>query len=184
MAELLTAVSCLAHIGVQLRKRLLNYKILYYESAILLAVGLSSWVYLWSQHELFDVNAVFTTLTGSWLFPLEPIDLIFLGLGLLISTVLLDFITRLYNLNRSGLLAILPWTIVGQYRFLHELLWNFQYWITLNLGKGNFSDYFPKSLFGQPWIPALLTQTDAILFLVFTIFNFFVIVQAFTVKQK
>ena len=43
MAEVLTAVSCLIHIGVHLKKKRLNYKILYYESAILLAAGLLSW---------------------------------------------------------------------------------------------------------------------------------------------
>jgi len=176
MAELLTVVSCLTHIGVHLRKRLLNYKILYYESAILLAVGSSSWIFLGSRGMLLN-HGVFTPLTGSWLFPLQPIDLIFLGLGLLISTALLDFVTRYYNLDRNGLLAILPWTVVGQYRFLHELLWNFQYWITMNLKQGNFTDYFQEGLGGLPWMPALLTHMNTLLFLAFAIFNFFVIVQ-------
>lgn len=175
-SELLIAGFSFIHLAVHLKWKKIRYKIFYYESAILLAAGLLSWTVLHLRGELFDRNGVFTLLTGSWYFPVQPIDLIFMGFGLLMSTALLDFLTKLYALDREGLLAILPWTIVGQYRYLHEFVWVYQYWITKNVQSGKFSDLIPW-LDGGLWPPALLTHMMALLFIVFSIFNFIVILQ-------
>jgi hypothetical protein len=175
LSEVLIAGFSLGHIAVHAEWKKIRYKILYCESAVLLALGFSSWTVLDFAGKLLDKNGVFTLLTGP-LFPIEPIDLIFMGLGLLLSTGLLDFLTKFYKLDREGLIAILPWTIVGQYRYLHEFVWVFQYWITINVANGKFSDAVP-GLWGGTWYPALLTHVYALLFIVFSIFNFIVILQ-------
>jgi hypothetical protein len=146
-------------------------------------VGLLSWTVLDLRGELFDSNGIFKTLTGSWYFPVQPIDLIFMGSGLLLSTALLDFLTKFYDLNQKGLLAVLPWTIVGQYRYLNEFVWVFQYWITMNTQAHAFSDSI-RWLDGTMFPPAVLTHMYTMLFIVFSIFNLFVILQESKKKDR
>jgi hypothetical protein len=175
--ELLIAGISFIHIAVHLKWKKIEYKILYIESAIILTVGLLGGIY---------TTDMFYVLTGSWYYPIQPTDLVFMGLGLLVSTVLLDFLTKFYNLDRQSLLAILPWTITGQYRYLHEFVWVYHYWITMNVLSERFSDYFNSTTnmkYGlgkvELW-PALLTHMNALLFIIFSIFNFAIILQAFT----
>jgi hypothetical protein len=173
--ELLIAGLSLIHIAIHLKWKRIEYKMLYLESAILLIIGLLDWI----LYVLIRCEDIAESLfwRPDWYFPVEPIDLIFIGLSLLLSTLLLDFITKFYDLDRKGLLAILPWTITGQYRFLHELIWVFHFWITNNVLNRGFRDVF------DVWVPALLTHSFTILFTIFTIFNFAVILQAFTKKS-
>lgn len=166
MNELLILISCIIHVAVHLRWKKIEYKMLYYESATILIIALLS---LWLTHDLFYV------LTGSWNYPIQPIDLIFIGLCLLLSTFLLDFLTKQYGLNRKSLLAILPWTLTAQYRFLHEFIWVYHYWISMNAIEGKVSDWH-SWLDGKTLVPpALLTHTYAIFLIIFSIFNFIVI---------
>jgi hypothetical protein len=165
-----------------LKWKKVRYRTFYCESIILLTLGLLGWTVLALTGELFDKNGIFTLLTGS-LFPIQSIDLIFLGLGLVISTALLDFLTKFYHLNREGLIAILPWAIVGQYRYLHEFVWVYQYWITANVLNGKFSDTV-AGLWGGNWSPALLTHLYSLLFIVFTMFNFIVILYESRKKRE
>lgn len=174
MNELLILISCIIHVAVHLRWKKIRYKIFYYESAILLVSGLLSWIILVSIGKLLDTHGVFTLLT-SRLFPIQPIDLIFTGLGLLLSTLLLDFLTKQYGLNRESLLAILPWTLTAQYRFLHEFVWVYHYWISMNAIEGKFSDQILWLDKETMMFPALLTHTYAIFLIIFSIFNFIVI---------
>lgn len=175
MSELLIAASSLTHITVHLKVKRLGYKILYAESLILFSIGLSGWIWFWSKNLLVLDNGFFTNLTDLPLFPLQPIDLIFMGVGLGGSTVLLDFLTRLYKWDRNGLLAVLPWTLVGTYRYLHEFVWVFSYWTTIDVLNKSFSDSPSVSLL--PFQPAILTHSYAILFVLFTFFNFIVLLQ-------
>jgi len=187
MSELLIAASSIAHLTVHVRVKRIEYKILYYESVILLAAGLLSMGYvLCSKHSLFDSEEIFYTVTGSsmrdcW-FPLEPIDLIFMGLGLGGSTILLEFLTRFYHWDRKGLLAILPWILVGQYRYLHEFVWVFSYWVTVDVSNKSFSDSPRNSILVLP--PAVLTHAYAILFLLFTALVFVVLLQECRKKEN
>lgn len=181
MSELLIAASSLAHVAVHLKMRRLNYKILYGESVILFSTGLSGWIWFWSKNSLVDNSGFFATLAGSWRFPLQPIDLIFMSLGLGGSTVLLDFLTRFYKWDRKALLAVLPWTFVGTYRYLHEFVWVYSYWITVNIMNGKFSDSPSGSML---LFPAVLTHSYAILFVLFTFFNFIVLLQELRRKNS
>lgn len=189
MNELLIAAFSLIHIAVHLKWKKIRYKIFYYESAIILAVGLLGWMIGMSLLAWDWKRGMFYVLTGSWDYAVQPIDLGFMGLSLLASTVLLDFLTKHYDLDRQSLLAILPWTITGQYRYLHELMWHFHYWISMNAICGNFSDWVPglsvwTDFPGQNnWAPALATHTMTLLFILFSVFNFIVILQAFTKKR-
>lgn len=162
---------------MHLKIRKLSYRVLYVESVILFSIGLASWIWFWSQNSLLDSSGFFTTLTGSWFFPLQPIDLIFMGLGLGGSTALLDFLTRFYKWDRKGLLAVLPWTFLGTYRYLHEFVWVYSYWTTVNIVNGKFSDSPSGSMF---LFPAVLTHSYAILFVLFTFFNFIVLLRECT----
>jgi hypothetical protein len=180
--ELLIAAFSIIHLTVHLKWKKIRYKTLYYESSIILAVGLLSWTGFYLMGILLDKNGVFTLLTGTWYFPIQPIDLIFMGLGLLVSTALLDFLTKFYDLNREGLLAILPWTIVGQYRYLNEFIWVYQYWITMNVQSGKYSDSI--QWFNGTLMPALLTHMWALLFIVFSTFNFVVILMESRQKRN
>ena len=168
--ELLIAGLSFIHIAVHLKWKKIEYKILYFESAIILTIGLVSGIYFASTNLLYE-DDVFRPISGLWYLPTQPVDLIFIGLSLFLSTVLLDFLTKFYDLDRGSLLAILPWTITCQYRFLHELIWVFHYWITMNEINTKFMDKF-IGLGGIEWIPALLTHMNALLFIVFSIFNF------------
>lgn len=178
--ELLIAGLSFIHMAVHLKWKKIEYRILYYESFILLIVGLLGWISAWifPPHDL--MRSLFRLYTGRWYLPVQPIDMIFMGLGLLLSTAVLDFLTKLYDLDRKSLLAVLPWTVTAQYRFLHELAWVFMYWITMNVKLGNFSDIIPAPDAlggGTDWPVALLTHLNALLLIVFTIFNFIVILQ-------
>jgi hypothetical protein len=84
---------------------------------------------------------------------------------------LLDFLTKQYGLNRKSLLAILPWTLTGQYRFLHEFLWVYHYWITMNVIEGKFFDWIPWIEKGTSMAPALLTHAYAMLLILFSVFG-------------
>ena len=165
LSELSIIIFCIVHIASHLKWKKIEYRMLYYESAIILIVALLSIVF---------TRNPFCVLTGSWDYPIQPIDLLFIGLSLLISTILLDFLTRIYNLDRTSLLAILPWTLTGQHRFLHEFVWVFQYWITMNIITDRFSDWIH-------WLncrlipPAFLTHAYAMLLMIFSVFNFAVI---------
>ena len=185
--ELLIAVSSFIHIAVYLKRKEIKYRILYYESYVLLIIGLSGWISSWILLEPKDLGrALFTLYSGQWYFPVQPIDLIFLGLGLLATTTMLDFLTRSYDMDRKSMLAILPWTIVGQYRYLHEFAWTYQYWITMNVKAGYFSDIIPPPDAlggGIDWPVALLTHSYALLFTVFTIFNLVVVLRE-SAKKK
>jgi hypothetical protein len=186
--ELLIAALSVIHIAAHLKWKRIEYRTLYIESAIILVVGLLDWI----LYVLITCKDIAESLfwRPEWFFPVEPIDLIFMGLCLFLSTLLLDFITKFYDLDRKGLLAILPWTITGQYRFLHELIWVFHYWITENIietlqeGLKNTIGFkeIIRWIFGGTTAPALLTHMNAILFTIFTIFNFTVILQAFIQK--
>ena len=185
--ELLIAGLSFIHIAAHLKWKKIEYKILYYESFILLIVGLLGWISGWIFTPQELMPSLFRLYTGVWYLPVQPIDLIFLGLGLLLSTAVLDFLTKLYDLDRKSLLAVLPWTVTAQYRFLHELAWVFMYWTTMNVKVGNFSDIIPAPAAlgegGPVWPVALLTHLNALLFIVFTIFNFIVILQE-SLKKK
>jgi hypothetical protein len=98
-----------------------------------------------------------------------------MGLGLGGATILLDFVTRFYNWSRKGLLVVLPWVFVGQYRYLHEFVWVFSYWVTLDLANGGFSDSPKNSILSSP--PAVLTHSYAVLFVLFTALAFVVLLQ-------
>lgn len=184
MNELLIIIFCIVHVAVHLKWKKIEYKILYYESAIILTVGLLGWILGTSLLDWDWRRGMFYVLTGSWDYPIQPIDLVFMGLSLLAATILLDFLTRFYDLDRTSLLAILPWTLTGQYRFLHEFVWVYHYWITMNVTRiHDFSDWIPW-LENEKWIaPAFLTHTYAILLIIFSIFNFVVILKAFTKKS-
>jgi hypothetical protein len=163
------------------RWKKVSYKALYIESAAFLVMGLLSYAYFSWKDKLFDKNGVFTCITESPYFPLQPIDLIFIGSSLLLSTFLIYCLIRFYALNGNTLLAVMPWTMTCQYRFLHELLWTFSYWVTVNVKTG-FRDIV-EWIFNGKITPALLTHTYALLFILFSIFNFFVILQAFADKS-
>ena len=185
--ELLIVVSSFLHIAAYLKHKAIKYRVLYCESVVLLIVGLAGWI---SGYILFNPKnlgrALFTLYSGQWYLPVQPIDLIFLGLGLLATTTMMNFFTRFYDLDRKSLLAILPWTVVGQYRYLHEFAWTYQYWITMNVKAGYFSDIIPPPDAlggGIDWPVALLTHSYALLFTVFTIFNLVVILREST-KRK
>jgi hypothetical protein len=100
-----------------------------------------------------------------------------MGLGLAGSTILLDFVTTSYRWDRKGLIAVLPWIFVGQYRYLHEFIWVFSYWTTLDLSSKppGFSDNPANSIL--PFYPAFLTHSYATLFVLFTAFAFVVLLQ-------
>jgi len=188
MSELFIAASTIAHLTIHVRVKRLDYKILYYESVILLVAGLLSIGYvLCLNHSLYDSERIFYTVTGSsmrdspW-FPLEPIDLVFMGLGLGGSTILLDFLTRFYHWDRKGLLTILPWILVGQYRYLHEFVWVFSYWVTVDVSNKSFSDSPKNLILALP--PAVLTHAYAILFLLFTALVFVVLLQECRKKEN
>jgi hypothetical protein len=171
--ELLIAGLSLIHIAIHLKWKRIEYKTLYLESTIILIIGLLNWIlYVLIRCKNIAEN-LFSPLT--WWFPVQPIDLIFIGLSLLLSTLLLDFITKFYDLDRKGLLAILPWTLTGQYRFLHEFLWVYHYWITMNVIEEKFSDWIPWLEKGTSMAPALLTHAYAMLLILFSVFNFAVI---------
>jgi len=180
MSELLIAASSITHLAVHVKVRRLEYKLLYYESAVLLAAGLLSMMsVLTLKNSLVDNEGIFYTVIGSSvkgsLFPLEPVDLVFMGLGLGGSTILLDFLTRFYNWGRKGLLAVLPWIFVGQYRYLHEFVWVFSYWVTIDVSNGSFSESPKNSILALP--PAVLTHSYAILFVLFTALAFVVLLR-------
>jgi len=112
MSELLIAASSITHLAVHVKVRRLEYKLLYYESAVLLAAGLLSMMsVLTLKNSLVDNEGIFYTVIGSSvkgsLFPLEPVDLVFMGLGLGGSTILLDFLTRF----AGGAAMDLRWSI-------------------------------------------------------------------------
>lgn len=174
--ELLIAGLSLIHVAVHLKWKKIEYRILYYESFILLTVGLLGWIF--TPYDL--TSSLFRLYTGAWYLPVQPIDVIFMGFGLLLSTAVFDFLTKIYDLDRKSLLAVLPWTVTAQYRFLHELAWVFMYWTTMNVKLGNFTEIIPApdALGGGPaWPVALLTHLDALLFIIFTIFNLIVVLQ-------
>jgi hypothetical protein len=157
-----------------LKWKKIEYKTLYLESAIILTIGLLGWIYLFTNQAVFNEKGIFNPI----IINIQPIDLLFMGLSLLTSTILLDFLTRIYNLDRTSLLAILPWTLTGQYRFLHEFLWVYHYWITMNVIEGNFSDWIPWLEKGTSMAPALLTHAYAMLLILFSVFNFIVILHS------
>lgn len=178
-AELLIIGLSFIHVGVFLKWKKIEYVVLYVESLALLVAGLLGWVSSWIFFYPNDwERSLFALYSGQWYCPFQPIDLIFLALGLFASTGVLDFLTRFYGLERKSMLAVLPWTVVGQYRFLHEFAWTFQYWITMNVVAGHFSDIIPAPDAlggGMAWPVATLTHFYALTFTVFTIFNLVVL---------
>jgi hypothetical protein len=178
-AELIIIALTLIHIVIYVRWKKVSYRALYVESAAFFVIGLLSYAYFSWKGALFDENGVFTRIQAY--FPLQPIDLIFMGLSLLLSTFLIHFLTRFFALNGNGLLAVTPWTITCQYRFLHELLWTFAYWVTIDVKTG-FRDIV-EWIFNSKIPPALLTHAYALLFILFSIFNFFVMLHAYAEKR-
>lgn len=118
---------------------------------MLLALGLAGWIVGWILVYPGDFGrSLFVLFTGQWWCPVQPIDLMFLGFCLFLASAVLDFLTKTYSLDRKGLLTILPWITTGQYRYLHEFVWAYQYWITMNVQAGYFSDIItaPSALGG------------------------------------
>jgi len=178
MIEILICVLSIIHPWVQLKWRKIKFETLYIECAAGFLIGILCLIYLCLCDKIYNEKGIFESI----FFIIQPIDIIFISISLLISTILLDFLTRTYQLNRNGLLVIIPWTFTAQYRFLHELIWVFHYWITMNITEiHGFSDlvtwYQQIPFFGKKIPPALLTHTYAILFMAFSIFNFVIILR-------
>ena len=175
--ESLIIAASLIHIAAFLKHRKINFKLSYTEAIIILTIGLLGWLLLIPND---PEHSLFALYTGKWYIPVQPIDLIFLGTALFTSAATLDFITKHYNLNRNSMLTVLPWTITAQYRFLHEFVWTFQYWITINIANGKFSDIVPAPDAlggGINWPIAVLTHFYALMLTIFTIFNLVIIIR-------
>lgn len=172
MIELLVVIFFIIHVTVHLKRVKMKFKTLYYESAIFLVTALLC---------LSLTGDPFYVLTGSWKYPIQPIDLLGIGICLGASTILLNFLTDYYRLNKGDLLAILPWSITCEYRFVHEFVWVFHYWISKNIwislkdpcfkGFGEWIEWLDGTLIA----PALLTHIYAILVILFFVFNIVVI---------
>lgn len=102
---------------------------------------------------------------------ISGMELVYLGISVFLELLLLKYWERLRALPLPAHSYIIPWAVTGIYRSLHELLFQFNYWTTLDVLRGGFSDTITQingqttnilPVTGNLYDPAVMTHFHAV----------------------